>query len=86
MKTRMPAMKTSACQELEEIDDEYYNLKDGITVECQCPKCGASHRLKLLWTGRGKPKKFCQPCKMLIGAIETFDSSGVPAGIVRGLD
>lgn len=82
----MPAMESQACQSIEEFDEEFFNLRDGITVECICPKCGASHRLKLLWSGRGKPKKFCQPCKMLIGAIERFDGCGVPPGIVRGLE
>ena len=33
------------------------------STECVCPKCGAKHRLKLAWTGRGKPRKFCPICK-----------------------
>jgi hypothetical protein len=39
----------------------YQPGEDGITMECTCPRCGISHRMKLLWAGRGRPKKFCQP-------------------------
>ena len=33
------------------------------STECICPKCGTHHRVKLLWTGRGMPRKFCPICK-----------------------
>jgi hypothetical protein len=33
------------------------------STECICPKCGTRHRIKLLWTGRGVPRKFCPVCK-----------------------
>jgi hypothetical protein len=33
------------------------------STKCICPKCGKSHKLKLYWTGRGIPKKYCQECK-----------------------
>ncbi len=33
------------------------------STECMCPKCGAKHRVKMAWTGRGKPRKFCPICK-----------------------
>jgi len=38
-------------------------------LECICPKCGVSHILKLFWTGKGKPKKFCRECKGLSDLI-----------------
>ncbi len=39
------------------------------STECVCPKCGAKHRLKLAWTGRGKPRKFCPICKHYSSSI-----------------
>ena len=57
-----------------------------ITVECICPKCGTHHRLKLLWTGRGKPKKFCQPCKTFVTSIEKIEFYGVPTDVNKGIE
>jgi len=59
---------------------------DGLTVECVCPKCGTEHRMKLLWSGRGKPKKYCPPCKSFVSTIEPIDFCGIPADIHRGLE
>ena len=38
-------------------------------TECVCPKCGARHRIKLLWTGRGMPRKYCPICKHYANSI-----------------
>jgi hypothetical protein len=59
---------------------------DGITVECICPKCGTGHRMKLFWSGRGKPKKYCPPCKSFVSTIETLEFCGIPADIHRGIE
>ena len=59
---------------------------NGITIECICPKCGTAHKMKLLWSGRGKPKKYCPPCKSFVSTIEPIDYCGIPAEINRGLD
>jgi len=32
-------------------------------VECICPSCGKIHIMKVYWTGRGVPRKFCQSCR-----------------------
>ncbi len=39
-------------------------------VECQCPKCGTKHMQKMLWIGRGIPKKFCINCRKIRNEIE----------------
>jgi hypothetical protein len=43
------------------------------TVDCICPKCGAKHRLKMLWTGRGVPRKFCPICKHYSTSISDLE-------------
>ena len=83
----MPATSKSYCLE-EEQRNVYHcgnNDRDGLTVECICPKCGISHRLKLLWSGRGKPKKYCQPCKSFVSTIESIDFCSVPADIDKNI-
>jgi hypothetical protein len=47
------------------------------STECVCPKCGARHRVKLLWTGRGLPRKFCPICKHYSNSINDADPCGV---------
>jgi hypothetical protein len=59
---------------------------DGLTIECICPKCGTAHRMKMLWSGRGKPKKYCPPCKSFVSSMEPIDFCGIPADIHRGLE
>jgi len=38
-------------------------------TECLCPKCGTHHRIKILWTGRGMPRKYCPICKHYSSSI-----------------
>ena len=45
----------------DDYDENKYN--DKLKIECICPKCGIKHKMKLLWIGRGTPRKFCQTCK-----------------------
>lgn len=33
-------------------------------TECLCPKCGAVHRMRIRWIGRGIPRKFCEKCRV----------------------
>ena len=43
------------------------------STECICPKCGTRHRVKLLWTGRGTPRKFCPICKHYSNSLSDTD-------------
>ena len=54
-------------------------MKEPLTVNCVCPKCGSHHRMKLIWTGRGEPKKFCPPCKIFVSTIEQVDLCTLPS-------
>lgn len=62
------------------------NCSGGLTVECICPKCGVSHRMKLFWSGRGKPKKYCQPCKSFVSTIESIDFCGTSAAVSKNAE
>jgi hypothetical protein len=42
--------------------------------------------MKLFWSGRGKPKKYCPPCKGFVSTIEPIDFCGIAADIHRGLE
>jgi hypothetical protein len=44
------------------------------STACICPKCGTRHRVKLLWTGRGIPRKFCPVCKHYSNSIDDTES------------
>ena len=39
--------------------------------ECKCPKCGKLHILKMHWIGRGRPYKYCDPCKGAVSGINS---------------
>jgi len=84
----MPITSNGTC--LREAHDCVYafsnNHADGLTVECICPKCGTTHKMKMLWSGRGKPKKYCPPCKSFVSGMEPIDFCGIPADIYRGIE
>ena len=61
-------------------------LKQSLTVKCECPKCGSSHRMKMLWTGRGRPKKFCPTCKIFVSSVECIDFCSMPNDVNSQID
>jgi len=82
----MPAANTQRSPKKEENCIPLPRKNENVTVECICPKCGTHHKMKLLWTGRGKPKKFCQPCKTFATSIEQLQFYGVPTDVNKGLE
>ena len=82
----MLATKRKHCLNAEQDKSLEFTVCDGITVECVCPKCGNMHKMKLLWSGRGKPKQFCPPCKNFASSMESIDFCCVPENINRGLE
>jgi hypothetical protein len=45
--------------------DESFDLAKQ-SVVCICPKCGQRHVVIFRWIGRGIPRKYCPPCKILV--------------------
>ena len=82
----MPAARNPQCHQEKNKILHLSNHKESVTVQCVCPKCGIHHKMKLRWTGRGKPKKFCQPCKTFAMSIEEVDACGVPSDVHKGIE
>jgi hypothetical protein len=82
----MPAANNRQCWEEDRESFQCSNQNENLTVECICPKCGTHHKMKMLWTGRGMPKKFCQSCKTFVASIEPVDFCGVPSDIKKGVE
>lgn len=82
----MPATHDPQCHQEKNKILHLSKHKESVTVECVCPKCETHHKMKLRWTGRGKPKKFCQPCKTFAMSIEEFDACGVPSDVHKGIE
>ena len=82
----MAATKRNRCLKEEKKFTHKIKLKESLTVKCVCPKCGANHRMKMIWTGRGRPKKFCPPCKIFVSSVEHVDFCTVPENMNTGIE
>jgi hypothetical protein len=82
----MAASKRNQCLKGEKEFVHEVKLRESLTVKCRCPKCGSIHRMKMLWTGRGTPKKFCPPCKIFVSSLEHVDFCAMPANIDNRID
>jgi hypothetical protein len=82
----MAASKRNPCLKGEKEFVHRIKLREPLTVKCVCPKCGSNHRMKMLWTGRGKPKKFCPPCKIFVSSLESVEFCSVPASMDNRLE
>lgn len=50
------------------------------SVECVCPKCGEDHTFFMHWSGAGKPRKFCQDCKLAVNKLYPGSMIGMEHG------
>ena len=82
----MAASKRNQCLKGEKEIVQPLKLKESLTVKCVCPKCGSDHRMKMIWTGRGKPKKFCPSCKIFVSSLEHVDFCPMPANVESRID
>jgi hypothetical protein len=82
----MAASKKNRCLEGEKEFVHQVKMREPLTVKCVCPKCGSDHRMKMLWSGRGKPKKFCPPCKIFVASLERVDICAMPANVDSRID
>ena len=51
-------------------------------VKCICPRCGITHVLSFVWTGRGTPRKYCHRCRE---AVVTVNSEYVYETVHEGI-
>ena len=45
----------------------YGGLPGERPTEAVCPKCGRKHTVKMFWTGKGTPRRFCDKCRPYVG-------------------
>jgi hypothetical protein len=48
-----------------------------------CPRCGKQHQVYLNWTGRGKPRIYCELCKTVVGGINAAAAGPIASGIYQ---
>jgi hypothetical protein len=50
--------------------DERSNRNGKRFIQCICPKCSNRHNIYMLWSGRGKPRKYCANCRPLVSGYD----------------
>jgi hypothetical protein len=44
-------------------------------MRCICPRCEKQHEMYLFLTGNGQPRKYCPPCKSIVGGTQCSKSA-----------
>jgi hypothetical protein len=52
--------------------------------ESVCPRCGKQHQVYINWTGRGKPRIYCELCRPAVAHINTSTCDPFASGIYQG--
>lgn len=50
--------------------DRETNETHGRLIDCFCPRCRQVHKMKMLWIGRGVPKKYCSICRDIVADVD----------------
>ena len=48
-----------------------------------CPRCERQHQVYMNWTGRGKPRIYCELCKPAVSGINSAAAGPVASGIYQ---
>lgn len=48
-----------------------------------CPRCGKQHQVYMNWTGRGKPRIYCELCRPAVGGINASAAGPIASGIYQ---
>lgn len=57
--------------------DQYKSLNNKY-IKCICPNCGCTHKKKIIWSGRGKPRKFCPTCQDISRRVGDSNINNMP--------
>jgi hypothetical protein len=67
------APSTKSRQWLQQFEDQCIQAPEldlpKLFYESVCPRCGKQHQVYMNWTGRGKPRIYCELCKPAVGGI-----------------
>jgi hypothetical protein len=61
-----------------DISKEQYKSLNNKYIKCICPNCGNVHKKKMIWVGRGKPRKFCPTCQDISRRVGELNINTIP--------